>query len=99
MHTDGVIAPKRCSGSPNLANDRGCTCHSRSGLASAGSLLANAPQVALHEPSHRDFRAGDVRHSQADIGKAARLLGYAPTHDLDAGLAAAMPWYVEHAGR
>jgi UDP-N-acetylglucosamine 4-epimerase len=35
-----------------------------------------------------------VRHSQADIGKAVRLLGYAPTHDLRAGLAEALPWYL-----
>ena len=39
---------------------------------------------------------GDVRHSQADIGKARRLLGYAPTHRLDEGIEAAMPWYVAH---
>jgi UDP-N-acetylglucosamine 4-epimerase len=45
-------------------------------------------------PLHEDFRAGDVRHSQADIGKAARLLGFAPTHDLRAGLAEALPWYM-----
>ena len=43
---------------------------------------------------HEGFRAGDVRHSQADIGKAERLLGYAPTHDLHAGLRAALPWYL-----
>lgn len=43
---------------------------------------------------HRDFRAGDVRHSQADISKAVRLLGYAPTYDAQAGIAAAMPWYI-----
>lgn len=42
----------------------------------------------------RDFRAGDVRHSQADIGKACRLLGYAPTHDIHAGIQVAMPWYI-----
>jgi UDP-N-acetylglucosamine 4-epimerase len=42
---------------------------------------------------HRDFRAGDVRHSQADIGKAARLLGYRPTHTLAEGIDMAMPWY------
>ena len=42
----------------------------------------------------RDFRAGDVRHSQADIGKVQRLLGYAPTHRLAAGIAEAMPWYI-----
>jgi UDP-N-acetylglucosamine/UDP-N-acetylgalactosamine 4-epimerase len=59
-------------------------------------LLTYAPQAASHSATYRDFRAGDVRHSQADIGKATRLLGYAPSHDIDAGLAAAMPWYVEH---
>lgn len=45
-------------------------------------------------PSYRDFRHGDVRHSQADIGKAGRLLGYSPTHRLADGIAEAMPWYV-----
>lgn len=46
------------------------------------------------DPVYRDFRAGDVRHSQADIGKAQRLLGYAPQFDIQTGLAAAMPWYI-----
>ena len=46
------------------------------------------------QPVYRDFRAGDVRHSQADIGKAQRLLSYAPSHRLAAGIAQAMPWYV-----
>ncbi len=47
------------------------------------------------QPVYRDFRAGDVRHSQADIGKAQRLLGYAPpTYRLADGIAQAMPWYV-----
>jgi UDP-N-acetylglucosamine 4-epimerase len=45
-------------------------------------------------PVYRDFRAGDVRHSQADVGKAKRLLGYAPTHRLQDGIQQAMPWYV-----
>ena len=46
------------------------------------------------EPIHAEFRPGDVRHSQADIGKAERLLGYAPTHDVAQGLAEALPYYV-----
>ena len=46
------------------------------------------------QPAYRDFRAGDVRHSQADIGKAQRLLGYSPTHRLADGIAEAMAWYV-----
>ena len=47
---------------------------------------------------YRDFRAGDVRHSLADIGKAQRLLGYAPGHSLLDGVAVAMPWYLAHSG-
>lgn len=42
---------------------------------------------------HRDFRAGDVRHSLAEVSKARALLGYAPTHDLVAGLDETMAWY------
>lgn len=42
---------------------------------------------------HRDFRAGDVRHSQADIGKAANLLGYMPAFDINSGILVAMDWY------
>ena len=58
----------------------------RSNLAAYG-ISANV------QPAYRDFRAGDVRHSKADIGKARRLLGYAPTHRLAEGIAQAMPWY------
>jgi len=46
-------------------------------------------------PRHGDFRPGDVRHSQADIGKARGLLGYEPSHDILQGLEAAMPWYTQ----
>lgn len=46
------------------------------------------------QPSYRDFRSGDVRHSQADIDKAQRLLGYVPTHRIQSGIGVAMPWYV-----
>ena len=47
------------------------------------------------EPRFADFRAGDVRHTLADIGKAHRLLGYAPTHTIEEGMAEALPWYIE----
>ncbi len=50
------------------------------------------------QPIYRDFRHGDVRHSLADISKAQRLLGYAPTHRLEQGLALAMDWYRRNAG-
>jgi UDP-N-acetylglucosamine 4-epimerase len=39
-------------------------------------------------------KAGDVRHSLADISKARRLLGYEPTHRVGGGLKLAMRWYV-----
>ena len=45
-------------------------------------------------PVYRDFRAGDVRHSQADIGKIQKLLDYAPKYNIEQGIAKAMPWYV-----
>ena len=47
------------------------------------------------DPAMAGFRPGDVRHSLADIGKAGRLLGYAPTHRLAQGINEAMPWYVD----
>jgi UDP-N-acetylglucosamine/UDP-N-acetylgalactosamine 4-epimerase len=45
-------------------------------------------------PVYRDFRAGDVRHSLADISRAIKLLGYSPTHRINDGLKEAMGWYV-----
>jgi len=44
---------------------------------------------------YADFRSGDVRHSLADISKAARLLGYDPAYRVRDGLAVAMAWYYE----
>ncbi|MGP9596218.1 NAD-dependent epimerase/dehydratase family protein [Psychrobacter sp. AOP29-E1-4] len=46
-------------------------------------------------PVYRDFRAGDVRHSQADITKIQNALGYEPQFDIVHGIKKAMPWYVE----
>jgi UDP-N-acetylglucosamine 4-epimerase len=60
------------------------------------ALAVHVPEVARIQAVHGEFREGDVRHSQADIGKARRLLGYAPGYTLAEGLRAAMPWYVEH---
>ena len=61
-------------------------------------LLAALPRHVLRAPEYGEFRAGDVRHSQADIAKAARLLGYVPTHDLAQGLRHTIAWYVAQAG-
>lgn len=46
-------------------------------------------------PTYRDFRQADVKHSLADIGKAVRLLGYQPTHDVRHGIPIACRAYFE----
>jgi len=48
-----------------------------------------------HEPRFADFRAGDVRHSLADISKARLRLGFNPTHNIAKGIHAALPWYLD----
>ena len=66
--------------------------------------LFNAIKVALAENEvnytkdavYREFRAGDVRHSQASIAKIEKALGYAPEFNIDAGLQLAMQWYVQN---
>ena len=66
--------------------------HLRAGLAEQFPHLKDA------QPEHRGFRAGDVRHSLADISKAQQLLGYQPTHRIGEGLLEAMAWYVHCLG-
>ncbi len=62
--------------------------------AMAQALCQVQPGLQIGAPCHSDFRAGDVRHSLADIGKARQHLGYVPTHDVRAGIQAAMRWYL-----
>ncbi|WP_368570873.1 NAD-dependent epimerase/dehydratase family protein [Acinetobacter haemolyticus] len=65
--------------------------------------LFNAIKAALNEngvtytkaPIYREFRAGDVRHSQASIEKIKSLLGYEPEFVISQGIDQAMPWYTE----
>jgi UDP-N-acetylglucosamine 4-epimerase len=57
-------------------------------------LRAHRPELPITDPVYRDFRSGDVRHSQADISKAANLLGYAPTHTIGQGLDEVAEWYI-----
>lgn len=56
-------------------------------------LKANGVNYEL-EPIYRDFRAGDVLHSQADISKAKGLLGYSPEHEFSRGIELSIPWYL-----
>jgi UDP-N-acetylglucosamine/UDP-N-acetylgalactosamine 4-epimerase len=57
-------------------------------------LIQRTEGLIKKEPIYRDFRAGDVLHSQADISKAKNLLGYQPSHKIAEGLDEAMDWYV-----
>ena len=57
--------------------------------------LGNQGVTYAKKPVYGEFRAGDVRHSQADVNKAGRLLGYSPTHTVLQGLEVAMPWYTQ----
>ncbi|OKY75653.1 MAG: LPS biosynthesis protein WbpP [Desulfobulbaceae bacterium DB1] len=57
-------------------------------------VRAILPAIAPMSPQYRDFRPGDVRHSLADIGKAAKLLGYKPQFSVKEGLDQAAQWYV-----
>jgi UDP-N-acetylglucosamine/UDP-N-acetyl-alpha-D-glucosaminouronate 4-epimerase len=71
----------------------------RTSLLELFSMLGEAlKQHQVHygqEPVMGEFRAGDVRHSLADISKARSLLGYEPTHRIGQGIAEAMPWYLD----
>lgn len=58
------------------------------------SALAASGKVNNKTPVYREFREGDVKHSQADISKAADKLGFAPEFRIMEGIAKAMPWYI-----
>ncbi len=60
-------------------------------------LSLNDNGVAYSEAAlHGELRAGDVRHSQADISKAGELLRYEPQFDISSGISRAIPWYISH---
>ncbi|MDC5822046.1 NAD-dependent epimerase/dehydratase family protein [Vibrio europaeus] len=64
-------------------------------FSSLQTALAENESIYGKEPKYRDFRAGDVRHSLADISKAQQLLGYVPEYRILDGISKAMPWYVD----
>lgn len=47
-------------------------------------------------PTYRDFRAGDVRHSLADISKAKELIGYEPKYSARDGIDKTAEWYIKN---
>lgn len=48
---------------------------------------------------HREFRCGDVLHSQADITKAKNLLAYLPSHNIKSGIKNSIEWYISNSIR
>ncbi|MES2740017.1 MAG: SDR family oxidoreductase [Pseudomonadota bacterium] len=61
-----------------------------------GLLLPSCPHLLHYRPHYGPFRPGDVRHSQADIAKVVKLLGFVPSHDIERGLQQAIGWYTAH---
>lgn len=59
------------------------------------SALADNGVTYEQQPTYREFRPGDVRHSQADVSKAHRFLAYQPKFNISQGIDEAMPWYVK----
>lgn len=59
-------------------------------------VVPSHPTASDAAPTYRDFRAGDVRHSLADISKANKLLGYEPEFSIDKGLDKAAKWYLKN---
>ncbi len=60
-------------------------------------LTTDHPYLIDYRPTYKGCRLGDVRHSQADISRAGRLLGYQPTDDTRDGLSKTLEWYKEKA--
>lgn len=52
------------------------------------------PNLKIKDAIYRDFRAGDIRHSNANIDSAKELLGYEPSHNLEQGLKESIEWYI-----
>ena len=57
-------------------------------------LQNNLPNLEVKDAIYRDFRDGDIRHSNANIDKMKKLLGYEPTHTLEEGLKESIEWYI-----
>ena len=58
-------------------------------------LIQRTQGLKKKEPIYKDFRAGDVRHSQANIDKAINLLKYQPKYKIEQGMDEAIDWYVK----
>ena len=75
----------------------------RTSLLSLYELLREALRLCNvrydKDPHFADFSPGDVRHSEADIGKANQRLNFSPTHDVGEGLREAVSWYLARSAK
>ena len=98
VYVDDVVqANLRACLAPNDANGEAFN------IAFGGKLNLNAMLAALEkalgievEPVYLEERAGDIKHSSADISKAKRVLRFAPRWDFEKGIAEAIEWYREN---
>ena len=58
-------------------------------------LIQRIEGLEKKKPIYKDFRTGDVRHSQANIDKAKALLGYQPKYTISKGMDEAVDWYIK----
>ena len=84
------LAPDSASGEAfNIA------CGGRDYLIDVYHQLTKALGLEI-EPEFGPARPGDIRHSNADIGKARKMLGYAPEYDFERGINESIQWYKEN---
>ena len=62
----------------------------------SGAISEIDPSINIPDPIYKDFRAGDVAHSKADITKAKELLKYDPTHRVKEGIKETVTWYMKN---
>lgn len=58
-------------------------------------LSLEFPLVDKINAKYRDFRDGDVKHSQANIERIKKHLNYEPSHRINEGISVAMKWYIK----
>jgi UDP-N-acetylglucosamine 4-epimerase len=81
-----------------------CGCNGRTDLKQLFTMIRDNlaktfPEVAAAEPVFEGPRAGDVAHSQASIDKIVAALGYAPSHQVDEGMAETVAWFAQRLRR
>jgi UDP-N-acetylglucosamine 4-epimerase len=81
-----------------------CGCNGRTDLKQLFTMIRDnlakvVPEVASAEPVFEGPRAGDVAHSQASIDKITSALGYAPSHQVEDGMAETVAWFAQRLRR